>query len=573
MRLTRLAAALVLFAAACAPVSAPPAGPAPAASPARAAGTGQAMVSAANPLAVDAGLQVLRAGGNAVDAAVAIQTVLGLVEPQSSGLGGGAFMLVYDPRSRQVTAYDGRETAPASATERLFLDERGRPMPFSAAVLSGRSTGVPGAVALLARAHRERGRRSWASLFEPGVRLADAGFTVSPRLSGFINSQAPQALTPDMTAYFTRPDGRRSRAGDTLRNPAYAATLRRLAAQGADAFYRGPIGAAVVDRVRRDGGGLTTDDLAAYRANANPALCRPWRVEYVICSAPPPASGVGLLQLLALLDRTDIDLEPQTARGWYLFAEASRLMYADRDRWVADPAFVPVPVEGLLDPAYVRARARLIGPRAASTVTAGTPPGAPASRGADATREPAGTSHFVVVDSDGMVVSMTTTVESLFGSGRMAAGFVLNNQLTDFSFSPVVDGVPAANAPGPRKRPRSSMSPVIVLDRQGRFVGALGSPGGSSIIAYNAKALVGWLAWGLPIQQAVDLPNVVARGDRVSTEFDRMPAPTIEGLRALGLQLPANPGGENSGIHAVIVRDGALEGAADPRREGVARRP
>lgn len=572
MRLPRFAAALVLFASACAPVSAPPVRSA--APPAAPAAAGQAMVSAANPLAVEAGLQVLRAGGNAVDAAVAVQTVLGLVEPQSSGLGGGAFMLVYDPRSRRVTAYDGRETAPASVTERLFLGDDGRPLPFREAVLSGRSTGVPGAVALLARAHRENGRRPWASLFEPGVRLADAGFTVSPRLSGFINSSAPQAQTPDMTAYFTRPDGRRYQAGDTLRNTAYAATLRRLAAEGADAFYRGPIGAAVVDRVRRDGGGLTTADLQGYRANANPALCRPWRVEYVVCSAPPPASGVGLLQLLALLERTDIEREPQTVRGWYLFAEASRLMYADRDRWVADPAFVRVPVDGLLDPAYVASRARLIGARPAPTVTAGTPPGAPAPGAADATREPAGTSHFVVVDADGMVVSMTTTVESLFGSGRMAGGFVLNNQLTDFSFSPVVDGVPAANAPAPGKRPRSSMSPVVVLDRQGRFVGALGSPGGTSIIAYNAKALVGWLAWNLPVQQAVDLPNVVARGDRVSTEYDRMPPAFVSGLRALGLNLPATSGGENSGLHAVVVGpDGALQGAADPRREGVARRP
>ena len=537
---------LSLWLAACA--AAPAAEPgsrfaAPAAGP-------QAMVAAANPLAVEAGLQVLRAGGSAVDAAVAVQTVLSLVEPQSSGIGGGAFMLVYDPATRRVTAYDGRETAPASADARLFLDDAGRPLPIGAAILSGRSTGVPGVPALLARVHREHGRRPWPSLFEPAVRLADSGFIVSPRLAGMIASRAPQASAPDMVRYFTKPDGTRYVAGDTLRNPAYAATLRRLAAEGAEAFYRGPIGAEVVARVRADGGGLTAADLASYRVNAGPALCRPFRAR-TVCTMPPPSSGVGLLQLLAMLERTDVAEHPNAVRGWYLFAEASRLMYADRDRYVGDPAFVQVPVAGLLDPAYVASRAALIGPRAAPRVEPGTPPGS--SRFvADASREPAGTSHFVVVDHRGLIVSTTTTVESIFGSGRMAGGFVLNNQLTDFSFQPVVDGVPAANAPGPGKRPRSSMAPVIVLDSQRRFVGALGSPGGNAILAYNAKALIGWLDWRLPIQAAVDLPNLVARGDRVSAETDRFAPGVVEGLRALGLAIPPNPAGENSGLHAVV---------------------
>ncbi len=532
----------------------------------------RAMVAAANPLAVEAGLRVLREGGSAVDAAVAVQTVLGLVEPQSSGLGGGAFMLVYDPATRRVTAYDGRETAPAAATERLFLDEAGRPLPLRDAILSGRSTGVPGVPALLARAHREHGRSPWPSLFAPAARLAEEGFTVSPRLQGMIDSRAPQAAAPDMARYFTRPDGGRYRAGDRLRNPAYAATLRRLAAEGADAVYQGPIGAEIVARVRADGGALTVQDLAAYRVNAAEALCRPYRL-YVVCTPPPPSSGVSLLQLLAMLERTDIAEQPATARGWYLFAEASRLMYADRDAYVGDPAFADVPVAGLLEPAYVARRAALIEPVAAPRVAAGRPAGVLA-RPADRTQEPAGTSHFVIVDARGLVVSMTTTVESIFGSGRMAGGMVLNNQLTDFSFSPVVDGRPAANAPGPGKRPRSSMAPVIVLDRQGRFVGALGSPGGSAILAYNAKALVGWLDWGLPIQAAVDLPNLVARGERVGTEPELFAPGVLDALRALGLNIAPGPSAENSGLHAVVRgREGALEGAADPRREGVARAP
>jgi gamma-glutamyltranspeptidase/glutathione hydrolase len=530
------------------------------------------MVAAANPLAVEAGLQVLRQGGSAVDAAVAIQGVLGLVEPQSSGLGGGAFLLHYEARTGKVTAYDGRETAPGSARPDRFLGPDGKPLPFREAVLSGRSTGAPGAVAMLGLAHRAHGKRPWPSLWAEPARLAAEGFVVSPRLAGMIAGGAPQAATPDARRYFTKADGERYRAGDLLKNQAYAATVRRIAAEGPRALLEGPIAAEIAAKTAETPlpGGLTAADLTAYRPLQREALCRPWRV-YTVCVPPPPSSGVSLVQLLLMLERTDIaERGPADPQGWHLFAEGSRLMYADRDRYVGDPAFATVPVQGLLDPRYVATRAALIGPRAAASVTHGSPAGAPA-RAADRTLEPAGTSHFVVVDREGNAVSMTTTVESIFGSGRMVGGFFLNNQLTDFSFQPNnPDGAPAANAVAPGKRPRSSMSPVIVLDRRGRFVAALGSPGGTSILAYNAKAMVGAFDWELPLQAAVALPNLVARGDSWSAETGLFAPGVVDGLRARGAKIGEGRS-ENSGLHGVRRTPQGLEGAADPRREGVAR--
>jgi gamma-glutamyltranspeptidase/glutathione hydrolase len=528
-------------------------------------------VAAANPLAAQAGMEVLKRGGSAADAAVAIQSVLGLVEPQSSGLGGGSFMLFYDARTRRVTAYDGRETAPAGATPEMFLDPAGKPLPFSQAVVSGRATGVPGAMAMLGVVHREHGRLAWPSLFEAGVRLADQGFTVSPRLGRFINGAYPQNARPDVRAYFSKPDGALLQAGDTLKNPAYAATLRRFAAEGGRALLEGPLAEAVVAKTREGPlpGTMTLADLKAYQPREAEALCRPWKV-YVVCVPPPPSSGVALLQAVAMLDRTDIaERGPSDPKAWLEFAETSRLMYADRDRYVGDPAFVKVPVEGMLDPAYVASRAALIGERAGPAPAPGTPKGAPAFA-PDATVEPGGTTHFVVVDREGNAVSMTTTVESIFGTGRMVEGFFLNNQLTDFSFSPVeAGGRPAANAVAPGKRPRSSMSPVIVLDRQGRFVAALGSPGGNAILAYNLKTLVGVFDWNLSMQGAIDLPNLIARGNGFSGEADKFDPQVRTGLEALGV--PVRPGlGEDSGLHGVVVRKGRLDGGADKRREGVA---
>jgi gamma-glutamyltranspeptidase/glutathione hydrolase len=530
----------------------------------------QIFVAAANPLAAEAGMAVMRRGGSAVDAAIAVQAMLSLVEPQSSGLGGGAFLTFYDAPSGNVTVYDGRETAPAGATPDMFLTEGGDPIPFREAVVGGRATGVPGVLRVLETAHREHGRLRWNSLFGDAERTAREGFIVSPRLGRFLGGGFPQLSAPDVRAYFREEDGTMLDPGDRLRNPAYADFLRRLAAGGADALYRGPTAARIVARTRSGPlpGTMTLEDLAAYRQIKREPLCRGYRT-YLLCVPPPPSSGVALLQLMGILERTDIGRRGAAdAQAWYLFAEASRLMYADRDRYVGDPAFVQVPVAGLLDLNYIASRARLIGERAGPPPVAGTPPGATAAA-PDRTREPAGTTHFVVGDSEGNVVSITSTVESIFGSGRMVDGFFLNNQMTDFSFQPrEAGGRPAANAVGPGKRPRSSMSPLIVLGPDGRFAGAFGSPGGNAILAYVGKTLVGVLDWNLSVQEAIDLPNLIARGGNYTAEVQRFPPPLVEALRARGVALQAGQG-EDSGLHGVFIRGGRIDGGADRRREGV----
>jgi gamma-glutamyltranspeptidase/glutathione hydrolase len=530
----------------------------------------QPFVIAANPLAARAGLDVLRQGGSAVDAAIAVQAMLSLVEPQSSGLGGGAFMTYYDARSRGVTVYDGREVAPAQANETMFVGPDGKALPFATAVLSGRATGVPGAVKMLALAHGEHGRLPWNRLFGDAQRTAAQGFAVSRRLARLIHTDAPENGAPDVKSYFSRTDGTLLEAGDTLRNSAYAEFLGRLASQGPDALYKGSTAARIVARTRATplGGSMTMADLANYQPVKREALCRPYRA-YQACVPPPPSSGVGLLQLLALLEHTDIAKRgPDDPQAWFLFAEASRLMYADRDRYVGDPAFVDVPVAGLLDPAYVAERARLIGAVAGAPPIAGAPPGAKVIA-KDSTLEPAGTSHFIVRDAAGNVVSMTTTVESLFGSGRMVDGFFLNNQLTDFAFQPRdALGRPAANAVAPGKRPRSSMTPVVLLDRTGNFAGAFGSAGGNAILAYVAKSMVAAIDWNLPTQQALAAPNLVARGIRFNGEVTKFSPGHLAALREKGIDL--RPGqGEDSGVHAVMIRDGRVDGGFDPRREGV----
>jgi gamma-glutamyltranspeptidase / glutathione hydrolase len=536
-----------------------------------AAKTTAAIVAAANPLAVDAGIAILRKGGSAADAAVAIQAMLGLVEPQSSGIGGGGFMLYYEAKSGVVTALDGREKAPAGATPDMFLDAQGKPLPYLQAVRTGRSTGVPGAMALLFAAHQRFGVRPWRELFVPAIRAATDGFKVSARLAGYLSPDFVFAPTSDIRALFARPDGQALRAGDVFRNPRYAATLRRLAAKGPRALYTGSIAAEIVKRTHEEPlpGTMTLADLSSYRADWEKPLCRPYR-EYSVCVAPPPSSGVALLELLTMLDHTDIAqrgaADPQ---AWFLFAQASRLMYADRDRYVADPAFIAVPVERLLDPGYLAERARLIGERAGPA----PPPGTFAAvlRAHDATREAAGTSHFVVMDRAGNVATMTTTVESVFGSGRTVAGFVLNNQLTDFSYRPTDEHGAVANAVQGGKRPRSSMAPVIVVDHDGRFVAALGSPGGSSILAYDAKAVVGILAWGLSMQAAIELPNLIAHGNEFVGELGRFSPEVLAGLRDRGIDL-ATGHAEGSGLHGIMRKpDGTYEGGADSRREGVVR--
>ena len=557
--LKRLSPFVLLFAlAACASV--------PARSP-------TAMVAAANPMAVEAGLQVLKAGGSAVDAAVAVQAVLGLVEPQSSGLGGGAFLTYYDAKTRQVTAYDGRETAPAGATPELFLAAPNRPMPRREAYVSGRATGAPGAVAMLAMAQAAHGTLAWKDLFGEAQRLAEQGFPAPGRMAAAAASSAPQAAQPDAVAYFTKPDGTKVQAGDLWKNPAYAATVRRVAAEGPSAILTGPIAEAIVARAGQEPrpGTLSTADLAGYKPTSGPALCRPYRI-YLVCVPDAPSGGPGLLIGLGILANTDIDKRgPADPQAWYLLSQASRLMYADRDLYVGDPAFADVPVEGLLEPAYLAGRAKLIGASAGDAPAAGKPRGAPA-RAADATAEPSGTSHFVVVDGAGNVASMTTTVESVFGTGRMVGGFFLNNQLTDFSFMPRdVAGGLVANAVEPGKRPRSSMAPAVVLDRRGRFVAAVGSPGGPAILAYNLKALVAILDWKLPPDQALALPNLIAIKGFYAGEADKFAPGVVDGLAARGVKVTPAQGAEGSGLHAVVATPNGLVGAADPRREGAAK--
>jgi gamma-glutamyltranspeptidase/glutathione hydrolase len=559
--------ALLLAASACR-TGAPAARSSSAAGPAR-----HAIVVAANPLAAQAGMRVLQAGGSAADAAVAMQAVLGLVEPQSSGLGGGAFMTYYDARKRRVLAYDGRETAPAGASANMFLGGDGRPLPFATAVLSGRSTGVPGAIAALGLLQHEHGKLAWRALFEDAERLATDGFVVSPRLAGMIASRAPEAAAPDAVRYFTKTDGSRYKSGDLLINSAYAATLRQLAAEGPGALYHGRLAQDIVSRVHEGElpGTLSLADFAHYRPIETEALCHEWQ-QYRVCTTPPPSGGVSLLEALLLLAHTDIaGRSADDPVAWVELGEAEQLMYADRERYVADPAFVDVPSAGLLDPAYIQARSTLIGARISDhPPQPGLPPGA-RLYGRDHTAEAAGTTHLVIVDDEGNVLSMTTTVESIFGSGRMVDGFFLNNQLTDFSFSPQQpDGRPAVNAVAPGKRPRSAMSPTIVFDHDGRFLAATGSAGGPAIIAYVVKTLLGTLDWHLSMQAAISLPNLVAHDDHFTAETARFAPELLVGMSQHGLN--PQPGRyEESGLQGVLARtDGTYEGGADPRREGVA---
>ncbi|WP_028969783.1 gamma-glutamyltransferase family protein [Sphingomonas sp. URHD0057] len=544
---------------------------APAAQPVAAAASADSpFVIAANPLAAQAGLNVLKRGGSAVDAAIAVQAMLSLVEPQSSGVGGGAFMTYYDGRTGKITVYDGREVAPAQATPGMFLDASGQPLPFDTAVVSGRATGVPGAVKMLGLAHDEHGELPWPTLFGDAERTADQGFIVSPRLEHMIHADFAENHAPDVIAYFSKPDRTLLNAGDRLVNKPYADFLRRLAAQGPAALYSGSTAAKIIARTHAAplSGSMTMADLASYRPIKREPVCGPFRV-YILCAPPPPSSGVGLVQLMMLLDRTDIaSRRPNDPQAWFLFAEASRLMYADRDKYVGDPAFVKVPVAGMVDVAYVASRRHLIGTTAGAPPEAGRPELAPLMA-ADRTLEPTGTSHFIVRDAAGNVVSMTTTVESIFGTGRMVDGFFLNNQLTDFSFSPVdAQGRPVANAVAAGKRPRSSMVPTILLTRDGKFAGAIGSAGGNAILAYVAHSLVAAIDWNMSMPDALAMPNLVARGSNFNGEVTKFSPEILAGLRQRGIDL--KPGqGEDSGLTGVLIRNGHVDGAADPRREGV----
>lgn len=544
-------------------------------------------VASAHPLASEAGLRILRQGGSAVDAAVAVQAVLGLVEPQSSGLGGGAFLVLSSASG--LSAWDGRETAPATIGDDLFLDDQRQPLRFEDAVPSGRSVGVPGVLRMLEAAHRRHGRLKWSALLAPAIELAETGFPISARLAGQIAKDPRLAQDPVARAYFFDPEGRPWPAGHRLRNPEYAAVLRALAQRGTAAFYRGAVARAIVQAVRREprGGALQANDLVRYRSLERPVLCYPWQTVR-LCGMPPPSAGLLLMgQMLGLLEHSGAfdDAQRPHKADWsedftHRYIEAAKLAQADRDAFVADPERTPPPAgrwTRLWDPDYLAERARLIGPRAADHVEPGRPD-TRLTRASDRSGEVPATTHFSIADDRGQVLAMTSSIESQFGSRRMVnrgvglvGGFLLNNELTDFSFTARRDGQWVANRAEPRKRPRSSMSPTLVIDTaSGAVMAALGSPGGPPIPHYVLKALIDWRVAGLPLQEAFDAPNLAPLGpsiDATLIERDRWPADTLQALRARGhvLREVALP----SGLQGLVrQRDGRWEGAADPRREG-----
>lgn len=533
-------------------------------------GAHPAMVSTANPLATEAGLEVLKAGGSAVDASIAVMLALTVVEPQSSGIGGGGFLL-YQPAKGPLFTVDGRETAPGVASPAQFLGPDGKPLPFPVAATGGRSVGVPGNVRLAAEAHRRYGRLPWARLFQPAIRLAE-GFTVSPALARFtgLGKDGLSKAGPAGRALYL-PDGKPLTAGTRFANPALAATLRTLATRGPNAFYTGAIARGIAETVSRaeaNPTAMTTADIAAYRAQVRAPVCGRYRVWTVCGMAPPSSGGVGVLQMLKQLERFDMaGLGKESPVAWHLFAESQRLAYADRDKWVGDPGFVSVPVAGLTDATYIANRGGQISATARiAEARAGMPQGAPPREAANDNEVP-GTTSFAVADGRGGVATWTSTVERTFGSGLVSGGFVLNNELTDFNFAPADQGGLTANRVQPGKRPRSSMSPTIVYDADGQPVLAIGAAGGTTIVAQVAKAIIGVLDWKLPVDQAIALPTLVAIGNRMSIEDGLKPM--LPALTALGHKpqlIP--PFGKLNGVERVA---GGWRGGADPRSEGVAK--
>ena len=532
-------------------------------------------IVAAEPDAAEAGLAMLRSGGSAVDAAIAAQMVLTLEEPQSSGIGGGAYLIVAD--GAVLHAYDGRETAPASARPDMFLDKDGKPRRHDDAVPGGLSVGVPGAVRMLALAHAAHGKLPWAKLFEPAIKLADEGFKVPPRLALELAQGGPRlASMPDIRSHFFHRDGTPLKSGETWRNQELAQSLRRIAEGGSDAFYKGAIAGEIADAVAKaplNPGGMNRADLAAYQAKERDPLCGTYRA-FRVCSLPPSTSGgVTVLQILGLLQHVPPgQLQPGKLSAVHLISEASRLAYADRAQWLGDPDFLPVPLPGLLDRFYLDSRARLIDPmKSMGKASAGTPPTRKTELLDYAPMRPQvemGTSHLAVVDDRGEALSMTTSVEGAFGAQIAAGGFLLNNQLTDFSFEPVIDGKPVANAPAPGKRPLSAMAPTIVFAPDGQFFAAVGSPGGRQIIAYVAQAILNLIDAKLSMPQAAAAPRHVNMNGATLIERGTALEMLTPALTAMGHQVRAIP--FDSGVNGIRRVSGGYEGGADPRREGVA---
>lgn len=538
------------------------------------------MVATANPLATGAGYQVLKAGGSAIDAAIAVQMVLNLVEPQSSGIGGGAFMMYFDGDT--VKAFDGRETAPASASENLFQAPDGKPMSFYDGVVGGRSVGAPGVLRMLELAHRQYGKLPWASLFGPAIRLADDGFEISPRLNTLLKSERHLKKDPAAAHYFYDPDGTPWPVGHLLKNPEFAEVLREIAAGGADVFYRGHIARDIEAKVKyhpTNPGGLTAEDIGAYQAKVREPVCTDYK-KWTVCGMPPPSSGgIALAQMLGILEHTDIArFAPKDgeldARAVHLFSEAGRLAYADRARYVADTDFVPLPGNSfrpMLDKKYLAERASLITDKSMGPAKFGIPPTMNVAWGLDTAPEFPSTSHISIVDANGNAMSMTTTIEDSFGSRQMVDGFLLNNQLTDFSFDSVDADGPIANRVQAGKRPRSSMAPTLVfLKGSKKLVLSAGSPGGSAIINYVGKVLVGVMDWNLNVQQAISLPNFGSRNGPTELEQGRVSDQLIDQLHAMGHNVRVME--QTSGLQGIMrINDDGRDmwfGGADPRREG-----
>ncbi|WP_318488448.1 gamma-glutamyltransferase [Photobacterium leiognathi] len=530
------------------------------------------MIATANKYASEAGADVLSKGGSAVDAMITAQLVLGLVEPQSSGIGGGGFLVYWDNDNNQMTTFDGRETAPFAATPRLFQDNQGKPLKFYDAVVGGRSVGTPGTIKLLWRSHEQYGKLAWKSLFLPAIKLAKDGFIVSPRLAAMIEKDANNLRRyPATKAYFFDNDGNPIKAGTKLTNPAYANTLLQIADYGPKAFYQGDIARDIVATVQQAEGNpgvLNTMDLASYSVKQREPICAPYR-QYKVCGMGPPSSGALTLgQILAMLNHYPLDkLGADNVESWRLIGDASRLAFADRDRYMADSDYVPMPTRGLLDPTYLAQRAALLqGKQALTKVEPGSPPWNHAQKQtSDEALELPSTTHLSIVDEEGNVVSLTSTIENSFGSRLMVRGFLLNNELTDFSFRSQIDGVPVANRIEPGKRPRSSMTPTIVM-KDNQPVLTIGSPGGSQIIGYVAKTLVAYLDWGMDLQQAINLPNMNNRFGTFELEQNTAATAWAPKLEKLGYKTQIKD--LNSGIQAISIAPELLTGAADPRREG-----
>ncbi len=529
------------------------------------------MVAAANPYATEAGMRILEQGGSAIDAAIAVQMVLTLVEPESSGIGGGAFALHWDNENKKLSSFDGREKAPMAADEKLF-QENGKNMNWWEALAGGRAVGVPGVLAMLEKVHKQYGKLPWATLFEDAVQLSEAGFEISPKLAASIARGTNPALGRygDAWEYFF-PDGKPIAKGAMRKNPALAMTFRRIALLGSKAFYKGEIALDIVDTVQSaedNPGMLTAEDMASYEAIERPPVCAPYKA-YKLCGMGPPTSGgMTVIQMLKLLEDKNLSaLKPLSAEAVHLFAQAGKLAYADRGKYMADADFVDVPVEGLIDGEYLKQRAALITDKDMGSASAGTPPNADQNWKTATSPEQPSTTHFSIVDKDGNGFSMTSSIEMAFGSTLMTHGFLLNNQLTDFSFSESTeDGKLIANRVQPGKRPRSSMSPFMVFDKDDKLVMLIGSPGGSRIINYVAKTMLGVLEWNMDIQTAIDMPHFVNRNGSTDLEDNTAISQLKPQLEALGHKVSVRD--LNSGLHGIVITPDGLEGGADPRRVG-----